>query len=70
MPEAWPGTQLIGKTLHVFDVASLPIEISFATDAAEGHADTMTVRAPALLGGSIPTVFKRERSDFLLPFAG
>lgn len=61
MPEVWPRTRLVWKTAHEFDVASLPIEISFATEAAEGRADTMNVKAPALLGGSIPTVFKRER---------
>lgn len=62
MPEVWPHTRLVRKAPDVFDVASLPIEIHFAMDSAEGGADTMTVRAPALLGGSIPTVFERERS--------
>jgi len=60
MPEVWPHTRLVWTAPGVFDVASLPIEISFAEDAAGGGADTMMVRAPALLGDSIPTVFKRE----------
>jgi len=62
MPEVWPRTRLVPITQGVFDVASLPIEISFADDAAGGGTDTMTVRAPEFLGGHIPTVFKRERS--------
>lgn len=62
LPEVWPRTRLVPISPDVFDVASLPIEISFADDAAGGRTDTMTVRAPEFLGGRIPTVFKRERS--------
>ena len=61
MPEVWPRTRLVSAAVGVFDVASLPIEISFADDGTGGRPNTMTVRAPALLGGSVPTVFKRER---------
>lgn len=59
MPEVWPHARLVRKAPGVFDVASLPIEISFAEDAAGGDANTMHVKAPALLGDSIPKVFKR-----------
>ncbi len=60
MPEVWPHTRLVRKASGVFDVASLPIEISFAEDAVGGDANTMHVKAPALLGdSSIPKVFKR-----------
>lgn len=62
MPEVWPGTRLVPTAPGVFDVASLPIEISFTHDAAGDGATMMTVRAPTLLGGRLPTVFKRELS--------
>jgi thymidylate kinase len=62
MPEVWPDTRLVPTGPSVFDVASLPIEISFGGDTA-GGADTMTVGAPEFLGGSIPKAFERERLD-------
>jgi len=63
MPEVWPGARLVPKGRGAFDVASLPIEISFAGEAAGGGADTMTVAAPEFLGGGIPKHFERDRSD-------
>jgi len=59
MPEVWPHARLVRKAPGVFDVASLPIEISFTEDVAGGGPNTMHLKAPALLGDSIPKVFKR-----------
>jgi thymidylate kinase len=58
MPEVWPRTRLIPTTSGVFEVASLPIEIRFAEDAA-GAIDTLHVTGPDMLDGSITNTFKR-----------
>jgi hypothetical protein len=66
MPEVWPQAQLVEKAPGVFDVASLPIEINFAEDAA-GTIDTMRVTGPEMIGGDVTNVFKKEHTDGIGP---
>ncbi len=62
LPEVWPRARLLPKALSVFEVASLPIEVSFEVDAAE-DTGTMTVAGPHLFGGAVAGRFEKESDE-------
>jgi len=68
LPEVWPHARLLPKAPSVFDVASLPIEVSFEADAAEDTV-TMTVVGPHLFGGEVVGTFRAVLPGFTLPVA-
>ncbi len=62
LPEVWPRARLLPKAPSVFEVASLPIEVSFEVDAAENTV-TMTVVGPHLFGGEVAGRFEKESDE-------
>jgi len=62
LPEVWPRARLLPKAPSLFEVASLPIEVSFEVDAAE-DTGTMTVAGPHLFGGAVAGRFEKESDE-------
>ncbi len=59
MPQVWPRTRLIPRSRNVFDIESLPFQVTFAEDA-HGTISGMKVTGPELLFGNVDRFFVRE----------
>lgn len=58
VPHIWPRNRLIARTGNVFDVESLPLEVTFA-EGASGSVERMILTGPELLSGPVNTVFEK-----------
>jgi len=54
----WLASALLPVRRNVFDLESLPIRVSFDTDAT-GHVHAFRCTGPRLAGGTLPGVFER-----------
>jgi len=61
-PGVWPRARLLPKAPSVFDVASLPIEVSFAINVVK-DSGTMTIAGPRLFGGKVAGRFEKESAQ-------
>jgi len=62
VPQIWPRTPLLPQGANTFVLASLPFSVTFEEDAG-GQITQMHITGPALLGGRLPTVCKRDEAE-------